>query len=256
MTDLNTLNILLTLILSAAVCGIGWRLFFHRYTNLITTLTKFFAIIFIAGLLVLPLAYVKNHSSDTSISKDFVRVLGNGAILSTFRWPKGINLTDDEKKSIGRRVREARSRAPKGQPFDLTPSFIVEQFLKQYGLCYFTKKPMTWNAKYFKKESIDLNTVSISRLDPFGPYTKKNVVLCCLIVANMRNSYRYETTLKYSNAVVNHPLSLSDTRLLRRDNECRHLISQPKSIESDSVIIEKQIDVSGPYKNGSSPDLG
>ena len=235
MIDINFITLLLVLIVCAACTITGWLLFLHRDTTL-TPFSRFFVIFFIIALLALLLTCIKIFTSDTLIVRDFVSIFSSGGIACTLKWPEGINLTKDEKKRIGRRVREARSRANKdSQSFDLTPYFIAQLFQKQDGRCYFTKKQMTW-AGY------DLDTASISRVDPKGNYTQDNVVLCSLIIANMRNSYSYQTTLIYSKAIINNVLSLDDARLSNGQAKDRHLISrqQPSS--------------SGPIGNGEKTD--
>ena len=120
---------------------------------------------------------------------------------------------------ILRRLRDARAHAKKDkQMFNLDDKWFKNRLSVQDGLCLFSKRQMTWTGNHY-------DTVAIDRLDPFGSYTQDNVILCSLIVANMRNSYRYETTLKYSQAIIDHPLPLDDPRLLRRPDEEFHLVS-------------------------------
>lgn len=245
MFDINSLGLLLILITYAAIGVTGWAL--YRHTNLFPTFSKFFAIIIIVGLVILSLAFIKFNTSDLSMPRNFVNAFGSGGIVCMFKWPAGIALTEDEKKRIGRRIREAKGRAHKDcRIFDLTPHFIVELFLKQGGRCYFTRKLMTWMGN-------DLNTVSISRLDPDGNYTTDNTVLTCLVVANMRNSYSYETTLKYCKAVVNHALPLDDMRLFEGQEKDRHLISRRQSIDINPMVMGEKAGMSERNKDERKP---
>jgi hypothetical protein len=156
-------------------------------------------------------------------------------------WPKDIVLTDEEKDRIARRIREAKSRAhEKNLTFDLVPGFIVELYKKQQGLCYFSKKLMTWDPNL-------LTTVAIIRKYPDKPYLEENIVLCCNYVAHMVSDHRYETLLENCRKVVENRLTLNEDRLLRRLGEERHLVKH-----SDEHIVspqtEKSKHVSGTIK--------
>jgi hypothetical protein len=193
-------------------------------------------VIIIIGLILLFHVDAQENVLDASILSSPISSISTGGSGQKTRWPTGISLTKDEKKRIVRRVREAKMRAKKdGMPFDLTAEFIAELFLKQGGRCYFSKRLMTWEAN-------TNDTVAINRIDPDAQYTKKNVVLCCLIVANFRNSYHYETTLKYSKAVLNHSTTISDSRLEKRRNDNSHLVKRQVSLNSNVTFGDAAID--------------
>ena len=217
-----------------------------RNVRLIHLATKM-SVVIIIGIILLIQTDVHRSLFDSSIVCNPVGINGLVGFARKTRWPKGVALTDDEKYRVVRRVREARSRAKKDdQPFDLTPEFIIDLFLKQGRCCFFSKRLMTW-------ESNLNDTVAINRIDPDGPYTKENIVLCCLIVANMRSSFSYETTLKYCNAVIDHNNTLSDSRLLQHSYEDRHLVKRQNSADSNAIIMSEKIAVTAHNNHKRKP---
>ncbi len=217
MLQLNSVTVILALVLSAGIGAIALRPFMNRHTNPMPTTYKYFALIILVGLIALPLACVLGH---TSMPSDFMSVFGTGGLFCTTKWPSGITLTTDDEGRITRRVREAKQRAKaKGEPFDLTAAFIAELFLIQGGLCYFSKKLMSWKPNL-------LETVAITKLDPDQPYVRTNVVLTCNYVSVMKGDRSYETLLKNCQKVVDHHIPVVEREPIQQQHDGQFLVKR------------------------------
>jgi hypothetical protein len=67
----------------------------------------------------------------------------------------------------------------KGWQIDIDLPFLLALWEQQDGKCYYTQK-------YLSLEINNPNKVSIDRVDSSGGYTKNNVVLCRVIINNLK----------------------------------------------------------------------
>ncbi|KKN24308.1 hypothetical protein LCGC14_0896160 [marine sediment metagenome] len=87
----------------------------------------------------------------------------------------------------GRLSRMVRSARERDDECDLTMKYMADRWEKQQGLCYYTGEPMKFSAS-----KRDPDTISIDRLVPVRGYRAGNVVLCRLVV----NQLKYTMTPK------------------------------------------------------------
>lgn len=99
--------------------------------------------------------------------------------------------------NVKRRCREKRWKS------EIDNKWIVDQWHRQKGKCYYTKIKMKFlsNRKSFKigggyKKNNKYN-VSLDRKDPSKGYLKFNVVLCCWMANNMKQDLKIREFYKF-----------------------------------------------------------
>lgn len=85
--------------------------------------------------------------------------------------------------------------------YSIDIEFILNQWDKQQGLCYYTKVPMLYTS--CKKDPFQ---VSIDRIDSSKGYTPENTVLCCQSINYMKNDYPLEKFIEFLNSVKHYLL--------------------------------------------------
>tara|TARA_B100001057_G_C22780214_1_gene923344 strand:- start:617 stop:1423 length:807 start_codon:yes stop_codon:yes gene_type:complete len=89
---------------------------------------------------------------------------------------------------------------------EITSDWIVKQFYKQNGRCYYTNIKMSHPSerKLSHKDGKigNENIVSVDRKIPEKGYTKQNSVLCCWFVNNMKQHYTYEKFLRFCDLII------------------------------------------------------
>lgn len=101
------------------------------------------------------------------------------------------------------RLLKAKNRSRRSScPFTLTIVELQAKWHHQNGLCFYTKRPMTYG-KSEKKWASDYSAVSLDRINPVLGYTNENVVLCCSIVNTMKSNMTIEQMLDWANAISN-----------------------------------------------------
>ncbi len=73
--------------------------------------------------------------------------------------------------------------------------YVTELFQKQNGQCFYSGMEMTVSGS---------SAISIDRVDSGKEYTKDNVVLCCMVVNYMKNTYSIDDFIDICGKVWNH----------------------------------------------------
>lgn len=93
-------------------------------------------------------------------------------------------------------VRNAKRRAaPRKLPCDIDPLWVVTQWYKQGGRCYFSGRPMTTDS--------GARLVSLDRLSSAKGYTLKNTVLVTVAINTMKSDLKVEEFIDWCEAVAN-----------------------------------------------------
>ena len=80
-------------------------------------------------------------------------------------------------------LNSARSKCKKERiSFSITAQDLMNLYKSQNGKCYYSGKQMSY-------KSGDKDIMSVDRIDPHSGYTKKNIVLCCWRVNEMKKDY-------------------------------------------------------------------
>jgi len=73
----------------------------------------------------------------------------------------------------------ARTRSQNNSiDFSLTIEDLETQYKKQSGLCFYSGRPLSLETGNW--------AISLDRIDPYGPYSKENIVLSCWLVNGMK----------------------------------------------------------------------
>ena len=100
--------------------------------------------------------------------------------------------------SSNERLKTLRDRAKKhGVPFDLTAEDMNTVFVRQGGLCYYSKIKMS-------NEIGSIYIPSVDRKIPASGYTRDNIVLCCDIINRMKYDMSYEVFYDLCKKIVNN----------------------------------------------------
>lgn len=98
-------------------------------------------------------------------------------------------LNSSIEKFIARSVDVARSRAKqKNIPFEITNEFMLKQYERQDGKCFYTDQIMTWGYGNGKLSS----AISIDKIIPEKGYVPGNCVYCCDIVNRIKSDFSLE----------------------------------------------------------------
>lgn len=83
---------------------------------------------------------------------------------------------------------KSRTKNKYSQEIDFDSSFLRQLVINQKGKCY-------WSGLKMIEGSNTRNPfqISVDRIDNNKPYTKDNIVLCCLMINYARNSCDYDT---------------------------------------------------------------
>lgn len=90
----------------------------------------------------------------------------------------------------------------KNIPFDLTPEFLKDLYLKQNGLCFYTGIPMKLTSTNFDiKGQADLDAMSVDKIVPENGYVQTNVVLCCSAVNKLKGNANTSELQEFLSAI-------------------------------------------------------
>lgn len=111
---------------------------------------------------------------------------------------RGQRYRDQTKVSIESKARSmvrnaGRRAAAKGLPCDIDPLWVVTQWYKQGGRCYFSGRPMVTTSGQ--------RLASLDRINSAKGYTTKNTVLVAVIVNTMKSNLKVEEFLDWCSAV-------------------------------------------------------
>lgn len=87
-------------------------------------------------------------------------------------------------------------------PFNLTPEFLNELWIKQKGICYYTHNVIDFNFISESQKHPHLLTPSLDRLNPIAGYVIGNVVWCSYKVNRMKNDIPYEEFISLCNIIT------------------------------------------------------
>ncbi len=124
-------------------------------------------------------------SRSCSVSHQNRTTRNTGKTMYTYREKKARYGRSFMLGQIASRIKE-RSRKY-GIKCAVTVGLVREMWNKQNGRCWYTNRPMTVGVSTRKK--IDLDQVSVDRINPNRGYVKGNIVLCCFWVNTAKGSW-------------------------------------------------------------------
>ncbi len=84
---------------------------------------------------------------------------------------------------------------------NISNNFLLNQFEKQNGLCYYTSIPLkltsTRDDKFSGEDQADMDVLSVDRLDSSKGYLEENIVLCCNGINKMKGNVNTEGLKKF-----------------------------------------------------------
>ena len=89
----------------------------------------------------------------------------------------------------------------KNIPFDSDiRNILIDQWEKQKGLCFYSGRQMSISGDYH----INLNAMTIDRVDPKLGYVNGNVVMCCRIFNAMKQNLVYDEFMNHCKEVLEY----------------------------------------------------
>lgn len=93
-----------------------------------------------------------------------------------------------------------------GVPFSITRQDLMDLWVVQKGLCYYSNLPMTAENSH---QCRDPYAVSIDRITPAKGYVKDNIALCCWGVNVAKSDFPFEDFIRIYTHVANNNASLT-----------------------------------------------
>lgn len=89
----------------------------------------------------------------------------------------------------------------KNIPFDFDiRNLLINQWEKQKGLCFYSKRPMSISGDYH----INLNAMTVDKINPSLGYVKGNIALCCRIFNAMKQHLTHQEFLDHCKEVLTY----------------------------------------------------
>lgn len=109
---------------------------------------------------------------------------------------------------INRRIKQIRNRSKETNSIcDITREYILDLYKKQNGKCYFSGIEMKLISNGHKIND-NPYILSIDRINSSNGYTKDNIVLCCLCINIMKNSFETNKFLEICKTVIDYQTEL------------------------------------------------
>jgi hypothetical protein len=102
-------------------------------------------------------------------------------------------------KFLKKKLGESRQRKNLPGEHTITYSDLIEKYVSQNGLCFYSGRPLV-----IALRSESENSLSIDRIDSTQNYTKDNIVLCCSIINIMKLNHSKEIFLNACRDITNH----------------------------------------------------